>query len=173
MAAAPTYPVATIAKLLMISERRVQQLAQEGAIPKAERGRYELAPTVQGYIRYLQERSVHSDASTIDYAVEKARLTKAQADLAELALARERRDVVSVALLEKNLSGLFAEVATNLRNIPGRIVSALVGQTDERAIRRLVLVEIDQVLQALSERDVMIEPVDEQDLSEGAAHGEL
>ena len=173
MAAAPTYPVATIAKLLMISERRVQQLAQEGTIPKAERGRYELAPTVQGYIRYLQERSVHSDASTIDYAVEKARLTKAQADLAELALARERRDVVSVALLEKNLSGLFAEVATNLRNIPGRIVSALVGQTDERAIRRLVLAEIDQVLQALSERDVMIEPVDEQDLSEGAAHGEL
>lgn len=173
MAAAPTYPVATIAKLLMISERRVQQLAQEGAIPKAERGRYELEPTVQGYIRYLQERSVHSDASTIDYAVEKARLTKAQADLAELTLARERRDVVSVALLEKNLSGLFAEVATNLRNIPGRIVSALVGQTDERAIRRLVLAEIDQVLQALSERDVMIEPVDEQDLSEGAAHGEL
>ena len=172
MAAAPTYPVATIAKLLMISERRVQQLAQEGAIPKAERGRYELAPTVQGYIRYLQERSVHSDA-TIDYAVEKARLTKAQADLAELTLARERRDVVSVALLEKNLSGLFAEVATNLRNIPGRIVSALVGQTDERAIRRLVLAEIDQVLQALSERDVMIEPVDEQDLSEGGAHGEL
>lgn len=168
MSATPTYPVATIADLLMVSERRVQQLAKEGVIPKAERGRYELVPTVQGYIRYLQERSVHSDATTIDYAVEKARLTKAQADLAELTLARERRDVVSVALLEKNLSGLFAEVATNLRNIPGRIVSSLVGQTDERAIRRLVLAEIDQVLQALAERDVLIEPVDDiEDVADG------
>lgn len=66
MSATPTYPVATIADLLMVSERRVQQLAKEGVIPKAERGRYELVPTVQGYIRYLQERSVHSDATTID-----------------------------------------------------------------------------------------------------------
>lgn len=166
-AAAPTYPVATIAKLLMISERRVQQLAQEGAIPKAERGRYELASTVQGYIRYLQERSIRSDVSPIDYQVEKARLTKAQADLAELTLARERRDVVSVALLEKNLSGLFAEVMTNLRNVPGRIVSSLVGQTDERRIRQLVLAEIDQALRALSERDLLIEPLEEASTDDG------
>jgi hypothetical protein len=39
--AQPTYPVGVIAKLLMLTERRVQQLAAEGSIPKAQHGRYE------------------------------------------------------------------------------------------------------------------------------------
>lgn len=156
--AAPTYPVATIASLLMVSERRVQQLVKEGVIPKAERGRYELAPVVQGYIRYLQERSVHSDATTIDYAVEKARLTKAQADLAEIEVAKARDEVVGVAQLEKNLGNLFAEVQINLRNIPGRVVSSLVGVKDERTIKMRLMAEIDQVLQRLADASVVIEP---------------
>lgn len=87
-AGAPTYPVSTIAKLLLLSDRRVQQLTKEGVIPKAERGRYELAPAVQGYIRYLQERSLRTDSSPIDYHMEKARLTKAQADSAEIEAAK-------------------------------------------------------------------------------------
>lgn len=157
MSSAPTYPVATIAKLLLISERRVQQLSAEGVFPKAQRGRYELVPVVQGYIRFLQERSIRSDAVPIDYHVEKARLTKAQADLAELQVARERADVVSVAQLEKNLGNLFAEVQTSVRNIPGRVVSALVGQTDERSIKRVLMTEIDQALARLADTDMLIE----------------
>ena len=39
--AAATQPIAVIAKLLDLTERRVQQLSREGVIPKAERGRYE------------------------------------------------------------------------------------------------------------------------------------
>lgn len=158
---APTYPVATIAKLLMLSDRRVQQLTKEGVIPKAERGRYELAPAVQGYIRFLQERSLRSDSSPIDYHVEKARLTKAQADHAEIDLAKARGDVASVEQVERNLSGLFAEVRTNIRNIPDRVVSSLIGNTDEREFKAVLLREIDLVLTALAESDVLIEPSDD------------
>ena len=157
-AAAPTYPVATIAKLLMISERRVQQLSQEGVIPKAERGRYELAPAVQGYIRFLQERSLRSDAQPIDYHAEKARLTRAQADTAEIELARARAEVVNVAQVERNLANLFAEVRTNLRNIPARVASTVTGQPDEPAVKRLLLGEIDLALDALAASDVVVEP---------------
>lgn len=157
-AAAPTYSVATIAKLLMISERRVQQLSQEGVIPKAERGRYELAPAVQGYIRFLQERSLRSDAQPIDYHAEKARLTRAQADTAEIELARARAEVVNVAQVERNLANLFAEVRTNLRNIPARVASTVTGQPDERAVKRLLLGEIDLALDALAASDVVVEP---------------
>lgn len=160
---APTYPVATIAKLLMLSDRRVQQLTKEGVIPKAERGRYELAPAVQGYIRFLQERSLRSDQSPIDYHVEKARLTKAQADQAEIELAKARSDVVSVAQIERNLSGLFAEVRTNIRNIPDRVVSSLIGSTDEREFKAVLLREIDLVLTALAESDVLIEPSEDEE----------
>lgn len=160
---APTYPVATIAKLLMLSDRRVQQLTKEGVIPKAERGRYELAPSVQGYIRYLQERSLRSDASPIDYHVEKARLTKAQADLAEVEAAKAVGEVAPVAQIEQAWANFCAETRVRARNIPERVVSSLVGCTDEREIKALLLREIDQVLSEMANADALIEPTEDDD----------
>ena len=48
------YPKETIANLLNISERRVEQLVKQRIIPKAGRGVFDLGPTVQAYVRYLQ-----------------------------------------------------------------------------------------------------------------------
>src|SRR4030065_330688 len=63
--AAQTYPVAVISKLLDLTPRRVQHLANEGVIPRAEKGRYELVPAVRGYIRYLRDRAVGRDGVVI------------------------------------------------------------------------------------------------------------
>lgn len=153
----PTYPVHTIAKLLMISERRVQQLTKEGVIPKAERGRYELAPAVQGYIQFLQERSLRTDTSPIDYHVEKARLTKNQADLAEVEAAKARAEVADIDAITRVWSGLCAETRVRFRNIPARVVSSLVGSTDEREIKAVLMREIDQVLDDMADFDPVIE----------------
>ncbi len=48
------YPKETIASLLNISERRIEQLVKKRIIPKAGRGVFDLGPTVQAYVRYLQ-----------------------------------------------------------------------------------------------------------------------
>nr|DAN07190.1 MAG TPA: DNA packaging protein [Caudoviricetes sp.] len=162
-----------MAKLLMVSERRIQQLAKEGVIPRADRGRYELVPTVQGYIKYLQDRC-SGEAVAYDYAVEKARLTKAQADLAEIEVARARQDVVGLAQIGRNLTNLFTIVRTNVRNVPGRIVSSLAGLTDERRIKALLLAEIDQALDALADTDLTIEATEDEpeDGPDGADHAD-
>jgi hypothetical protein len=47
------YKVAVIARFLNLTERRVQQLARDGIIPKPEKGKYDLVGCVQGYIGYL------------------------------------------------------------------------------------------------------------------------
>nr|DAV41215.1 MAG TPA: DNA packaging protein [Caudoviricetes sp.] len=156
MAAPATHPVGTIAKLLMMTPRRVQQLTADGVIPRTERGRYEIAPAVQGYIKYLQDRAITGNGD-IDYASEKSRLTRAQADLAEIEVARARGDVVGADQLTRNLTNLFAEIRTNLRNVPGRVSSSLLGLTDERKLKTLLLAEIDQALTALSELDLDIQ----------------
>lgn len=162
-AKAPTYPVATIAKLLMLSDRRVQQLTKEGVIPKAERGRYELAPAVQGYIRYLQERSLRSDASPIDYHMEKARLTKNQADIAEVDAAKARGEVADIEHIQRVWAGICAESRIRFRNIPTRVVSVLVGETDERKIKDVLQSEIDQVLDGMADFDPHVDPVEDED----------
>ena len=48
------YPKETIANLLNVSERRIEQLVKQKIIPKAGRGVFDLGPTVTAYIRYLQ-----------------------------------------------------------------------------------------------------------------------
>ena len=80
--------VQVIARLLMISERRVQQLANEGVIPRTETRRYNLEESVQAYIQFLQGKNVGRGMADeqIDFHEEKARLTKIQADKAQLEL---------------------------------------------------------------------------------------
>lgn len=161
-AGTPTYPAGTIAKLLMLTERRVQQLAKDGIIPKAERGRYELAPSVQGYIRFLQDRNVTAGVgSPIDYAAEKAKKLKAERQRVELELSRAQGEVVPLAQLERALANTFAEIKTNIRSVPSRVATAIIGESNETRIKAVILKEIDQALEVLGDFDLEPETDDE------------
>lgn len=154
-AGTPTYPVKTIAALLRLTERRVQQLSKEGVIPKAERGRYELAPAVQGYIAYLQDRLApregDDDPDRIDYHVEKARKTKAEADIAEMAAAKMRGDLVDAVEMKDALELVMSEVKTKLlNNAPTRIAARTKTEKKEASIKAIAKEEIAASLQALA-----------------------
>src|SRR3972149_345185 len=108
MTAKTTYPVDVISKLLDLTPRRVQHLANEGVIPRAEKGRYELVPAVRGYIRYLRDRSVGRDGVVIpDIASERARLTREQADRVAMENAKARGELLPAPLLLKFLQRVF------------------------------------------------------------------
>lgn len=162
MSTAPaTYPVGTIAKLLMLTERRVQQLTADGVIPKAERGRYELAPAVQGYIKFLQERSIGSDKTPIDYHIEKSRLTKAQADLAELELAKARGELAPISEFERAQAIAASQIRTNCLNIPQRVVIQLLGETDEATFKDKLRAEIVLALETAANADALNNDTDD------------
>ena len=42
-----------ISQLLKLTERRIQQLAKDGIVPKADRGEYDMIPVVHAYIDYF------------------------------------------------------------------------------------------------------------------------
>jgi phage terminase Nu1 subunit (DNA packaging protein) len=154
----PTYPVGTIAKLLRLTERRVQQLSKEGVIPRAERGRYELAPAVQGYIGYLQERAAPratpDDPDRIDFHAEKARKTKAEADIAEMEAARMRGASVDAGEMRDALELIMSEVrAQLLNNAPTRIAARAKGERKQAAIKIIAKEEITASLRRLASTD--------------------
>lgn len=62
--------------------------------------------------------------------------------------------------VEKTLARVFAEVRANLRTIPGRTVALLLGETDERRYKRVLLQEIDQTLENLASLDLTQEDTD-------------
>jgi phage terminase Nu1 subunit (DNA packaging protein) len=154
----PTYPVSVIAKLLKLTERRVQQLSKEGVIPKAEHGRYELAAAVQGYVGYLQERiaprGADGDPEKADYHTEKARLTKSQADMAEMDAAKMRGSLVDAVQMKEALDLVVAEVRANLlNNAPTRIAARAKSEKKEASIKLIAKEEIGAALRKLSTTD--------------------
>jgi phage terminase Nu1 subunit (DNA packaging protein) len=73
-----------IAKLFGVSVRRVQQLTQEGIINTIRVGnanRYDLLPTIQKYIKYLQDKANGREAKKDDGS--ESRKLKAEVDLKE------------------------------------------------------------------------------------------
>ncbi len=72
----PTVPVGTLAKLFDLTERRVQQLARDGIIPKATRGQYPLIESVRGYVRFLQERAQGEGPGNIKDSIREQQLRR-------------------------------------------------------------------------------------------------
>ena len=155
MSGTPTYSVGMIAKLLRLTERRVQQLSKEGVIPKSDRGRYELAPAVQGYIKFLQDRAAPEMGGAVgDYPAEKARLTKAQADLAEINLAKEHAQLIPAADIAKVWHAITSEVTANLlNNVPVRAAARIKGEKSETKIKASIKDEIARVLESFAKAD--------------------
>lgn len=122
-----TYPLKTISALLLLTDRRVNQLVKEGVIPRSERGRYELVPVVQAYIRYLKDRAVKADASegrespALDLSLERARLAKEQADAQELKNAAARGEMLPAAEVERAWGDILGAVRARMLAVPSRL----------------------------------------------------
>ena len=118
--ASPNYPASFYSRLFDVSERRIQQLAKDGIIPRAARGKYPLIGTIQGYVKFLQERAANSafDGNDGDLQSERRRLTRAQADAQELKNAVAERKVVPVEFAVYTLSGVGAKTASILDTLP-------------------------------------------------------
>ncbi len=128
MAAKATYPANVIAKLLDLTIRRVYQLTNEGVIPRAEKGRYELVPAVQGYIRYLRDRAIGADALPDESArASRARLIKAQAEAQEMENARVRGELLPREPVEQAIGAAFGVVRNRILAIDKKLPMRVLG----------------------------------------------
>lgn len=111
---------------------------------------------------WLEQRAKESAAGGSDQADErelKRRKLAAETAKVELELAKVRGEVVPLAQLERALANTFAEVKTNIRSVPSRVATAIIGEQSETRIKAVILKEIDQALEALGDFD--LEPDDD------------
>ncbi len=121
MAKLTTYPIATIAKLLDLSPRRIRQLVDEGVIPRHERGRYELVPAVRGYINFLRERAVNADVGSDELGRHRARKTKEEADQLEMKSGEMRRELIRSDEFHTMMISAFARVRAKILALPSKM----------------------------------------------------
>lgn len=149
-----TVPLATIAKLLDLTERRVNQLAKEGVLPKAARGRYELVPVVRAYISYLRDRAVNSDVGPDDYATQRTRLTKAKADMAEM----EKQQMENSLIPAEDVSDAWEAMVSNMKakmlSLPSKVSTSVFVAEDVSETKRLIKEQVNEALAELATIEV-------------------
>lgn len=100
---------------------------------------------------WLRERDVR--AATGDKVTDKDELQRrklaAETEKAELELAKAKGEVAPLDQVERAVARAFAEVRAGMRNLPQRTVSMLIGETDERRFKSVMMGEIDEVLKSL------------------------
>lgn len=127
-----TYPAATIAKMLLITDRHLRRLATENIIPKQTHGRYPLVGCVQGYVRYLHQLRVSTD----ERSQEATRLTSARADTYEIELQIKRQQLYKREVIDQALFRACTNLTAMLDGTASRIASQLGGGATLR--KRLV-----------------------------------
>ena len=152
--AAATQPLAVIAKLLDLSERRVQQLSREGVIPKATRGQYDLIGSVRGYVRYLRDQAVSAQAGAPDYAVERARYIRARADLVEMEASQRRGALIAADDIEVAWIKVLALLRTRVLALPDRLAPEVFTLASLAETRNLLRTNLREVLDDLANSDV-------------------
>jgi len=165
--AAATQPLAVIAKLLDLSERRVQQLSREGVIPKATRGQYDLIGSVRGYVRYLRDQAVSAQAGAPDYAAERARYIRARADLVEMEASQRRGALIAADDIESAWIKVLALLRTRVLALPDRLAPEIHIAASLAETRDLLSVNLREALEDLANSDVEPEKNSETDSETG------
>lgn len=171
-----TYPIDTIAKLLDLTPRRVNQLVDEGVFPKAGRGTFELVPVVKGYIKHLRDRIAAGNESD-GYTEHRARLTKARADMAELERAQIIASLVPADDIEAAWSAVTAAMRSRLLAIPSKVAPRLMAMKTVNEAQELIRAEIFGALEELANVRVEVstplrssDPGADRDLDARGAH---
>ena len=149
-----TYPVSTIAKLLILTERQVQSLAKDGVLPKADRGRYEVAPVVQSYIRYLRERAMGGALGGSDD--DRMRLTRAKADIAEMEAERLRESLIPEDQIRPVVTAFVARFKQRALAVAPKAAPMVAVETEADACHDIIETFLLEALGELAGMDVQI-----------------
>ena len=147
------YPLATVAKILNLSERRVQQLVKEDVLPKPIKGRYDLIACVRAYIKYLQERAFGKSAAPQDTHLERARLLKAQADKTELEVETLRGTLIPVEMAESEWLAMVTNCRARLLSIPTKSAFQIASLSDAHEIEKFLKRTLYEALAELADTD--------------------
>jgi phage terminase Nu1 subunit (DNA packaging protein) len=133
-----------LAAILNLTPSRIHQLVEQG-LPKKLRGKYDLLKCARWYIRYLRAVIEKKEVPMPDGAFagehgERVRLLRANADLREMELARERSELVSVEDVEREMTNLIRTTQAHVMAIAPRMAPELVGETS----RMMILAKLDK-----------------------------
>ena len=150
-----THEFQVIAQLFGLSTRRVQQLTQDGVIKTTavletdEKGhthtvrRYDLVPTIQGYIKYLSDKAygkAHRTDKEVELREKKMEadiaLKESQGELHKLKTEIATGQYISIEEVQLDYARFFVVFKKFAMSLPARLTGMLSGQMEPADLRR-------------------------------------
>lgn len=140
------YKVDVIANLFGVSVRRIQQLTQDGVIATVQTSngrRYELAPTIQRYIKYLSDKAYGKSKSETEAKLKEQKLRaevalkESQGELHRLRTEIAAGNYISVEEVKVDYSRFFISFKKFAMSIPSKLAGRLAGFVDPVEVRQL------------------------------------
>ncbi|RKJ18413.1 hypothetical protein D7X48_18210 [bacterium D16-50] len=146
---------ATLEKIIGVKDRRIRQLAEEGTVVRAAKGRYKLLDSVMNYILTLKVAAEASGAESqegeLDLEEEKALHERVKRHISELKLQTMMGDLHKSEDVERVMTDMLASVRTKLLAMPAKLAPLLVARSDVSYIRTAVNKEVLECLNELKD----------------------
>lgn len=141
-----------LAAVLGVTARRVQQMAQDGTLPTARKGRFLLADSVQRYIRFLSPEPVDEDDKKLEKArrvadatIKTSKATVAKLEAEELKGSMHRAE--DVAAMTEDL--VYA-MRGALNALPGRLAVDTAAAATPAETAEIIRKEVHKVMRELA-----------------------
>jgi phage terminase Nu1 subunit (DNA packaging protein) len=137
---------AQLGRILGVSRATIANLATDGALPRADRGRFDLSACVQAYLRHKAVLAKSSDITVRSLAAERSRLARLKADAAERAAKVENGELVPADKVEAAWLGVIGAARSRLLLIPTKIAPRIAASRTPVEVRALLRKEINAAL---------------------------
>lgn len=150
---------------LNLTERNLHQLVQAKVLARHDHGLYDLKACTQAYITHIKNRIEKSKAATEGTLTsERARLTKAKADEAELKARARAGELVEISDVARAWDKIASVLRARMLTIPSKLAARLATTSKAADVQRALEREINDALSALSKVKVESEePADQDD----------
>lgn len=149
-----TVSVGVMANIFSLSERRIRQMAEEGIIVRAAKGRYKLVESLKNYTLALKLSAEGANVDNPDGEVnideEKALHERVKRHISEMKLQVMRGDLHKAGDVERVMMDMLASFKTRIMNIPSKVAPSLENR-DTAYIKERLIKEILEVLNELKD----------------------
>ena len=145
-----------LAEHLDLSTKRISELIRDGILPsKMGRSPINIDVCRIAYISYLRKLSGYNKKSGGgDIAEEKTRLTKAQADKAELEVSELEGQLIPAQLVQDTWTDMVANVRSKLLGLPSRIAHQVIALETYPEAEQLIKENVHDALSELADNGI-------------------
>lgn len=143
-----------MASIVGKTKQWISQLTRDGVLTQVSRGKYNLADSVQAYIKHV---TGVAEEGKVSYNDEKAQHEQIKKEIAQLELEEKRKNLHTTKDVQEAWGDLLVNFRGMLMVLPPKLAGELTYMTDAKEIRFLLESRLSEALIELSKYDPLEE----------------